>query len=65
MSRSMSGGSLRSFEMKRSKSMSMVSGWTEVISNAKQTSEFAAEPRPWHRMPRALHSLTISHIARK
>jgi hypothetical protein len=51
-STSMSGGSLRSREMNRSKSIDMRPGSTSVIPKQKHTAEFAAEPRPWQRMPR-------------
>lgn len=40
-------GSLRSLEMKRSNSMFIREGSNSVMPNAKQTAEFAAEPRPW------------------
>ena len=48
----MSGGSLRSREMKRSKSSDMRAGSTSVMPRQKHTAELAAEPRPWQRMPR-------------
>ena len=46
----MSGGSLRSAEMKRSISRSILPGFTSVMPSAKQTAELAAEPRPWQRI---------------
>src|SRR3546814_5219310 len=59
-STSMSGGSARSAEMKRSNRTSWVAGSTEVTPRQKQTAELAAEPRPWHRMPRSRANLTRS-----
>ena len=52
-STSMSGGSSRSLEMKRSNSTSWsgLQGSTAVTPRQKQTDELAAEPRPWQRMP--------------
>src|SRR3546814_3748778 len=49
-STSMSGGSLRSAEMKREKSSACFIGSTEVTPSRKQTIELAADPRPWHRI---------------
>ena len=46
----MSGGSLRSFEMKRSNSSSISVGIDRGDAEAVADAEFAAEPRPWQRM---------------
>ncbi len=50
-STSMSGGSSRASETKRSNTMVPTSGDIEVMPSAQQTIEFAADPRPWQRMP--------------
>ena len=64
-STSMSGGSSRASETKRSKTMVPTSGETEVTPSAKQTTEFAAEPRPWQRMPWTRAKSTTSLTVRK
>src|SRR3546814_7035203 len=46
----MSGGSLRSAEMKREKSSACFIGSTEVTRSRKQRIELAADPRPRHRI---------------
>ena len=61
----MSGGSLRSLEMKRSNSMFMRAGSTSVMPSAKQTAELAAEPRPWQRIPCERAKRTMSCTVRK
>src|SRR3546814_8541898 len=50
-STSMSGGSLRSSDTKREKSRSCLSGSMDVTPSRKQTMLFAADPRPWQRIP--------------
>ena len=61
----MSGGSRRSWETKRSNSRSDRTGSIEVMPSTKQTAEFAAEPRPWQRMPRERAKLTMAWTVRK
>ena len=61
----MSGGSLRSFDTKRSNSMDMRAGSTSVMPRQKHTAELAAEPRPWHRIPRERAKRTTSCTVRK
>ena len=63
----MSGGSLRSSEMKRSNSSWCSAGSTAVIPRQKQTAELAAEPRPWHRIggSRLRAKSTMSLMVRK
>ncbi len=61
----MSGGSLRSLEMKRSNSSDMRAGSTSVMPRQKHTAEFAAEPRPWQRMCRERANRTMSCTVRK
>jgi hypothetical protein len=65
MSRSMSGGPERPGERNRSKSMRWRTASTAVIPRAKQTAEFAADPRPWHQIPLRLQKATISSTMRK
>ncbi len=65
MSRSMSGGPSRPADRNRSNSNSCFTESTLVIPSAKQTAEFAAEPRPWHRMPASSQNLTMSWTIRK
>ncbi|MOA32183.1 hypothetical protein D3C78_1533810 [compost metagenome] len=65
MSRSMSGGSARSSEMKRSNKSPMRTGSIAVIPRQKHTAELAAEPRPWQRMSLAWQKSTISRMVRK
>ena len=36
-----------------------------MIPRQKQTTEFAAEPRPWQRIPSPRQYRTISHMVRK
>ena len=66
-STSMSGGSPRASEMKRenSRSWSFFVGSTAVMPRQKQTTELAADPRPWHRMPWARAHRTMSWTVRK
>jgi hypothetical protein len=65
-STSMSGGSLRSGEMKRSNRRSPLSGFTSVTPRQKQTAELAADPRPWQRMPASSRAKrTMSQTVRK
>src|SRR5699024_5890586 len=51
MSMSMSGGPSRSGARNRSNSSWWPTGSTAVMPSAKQTAEFAADPRPWARIP--------------
>src|SRR3546814_9449722 len=64
-STSMSGGSWRSAETKRSNSRSERAGSTSVMPRQKQTAELAAEPRPWQRMPSERAKRTTSSTVRK
>ena len=52
-------------EMKRSNRRSCLVGSTSVMPRQKQTAELAAEPRPWHRMPRPRAKRTMSWTVRK
>ena len=61
----LSGGSPRSFEMKRSNSIPERSGFTSVMPSAKQTVELAAEPRPWHKILTLRAKQTMSYTVRK
>jgi hypothetical protein len=61
----MSGGPSRSGERKRSKSRSAATASTLVMPRAKQTAEFAADPRPWQKMPLSWQKVTMSWTMRK
>lgn len=65
MSRSMSGGPSRSGERNRSKSSPAATASTFVTPRAKHTAEFAADPRPWHRIPDSWQKCTMSWTMRK
>jgi hypothetical protein len=64
-STSMSGGSARSSERKRSKSRLLRAGSTAVTPRTKHTALFAALPRPWQRMRFSRAIWTISWTLKK